>query len=418
MMFAGPPEATLEWNDAGVEGAYRFLKRLWAYAQSRSRRAGHGAADDRLAGAAPALRGGAARDPPAAEAGRLRLPAHAVQHRGVGRHEDAQRAGGRAVRRHRRRARRARARGPFASCCACCTRSRRTSRTCCGRSWATPRCLGDLLDAPWPQVDAARWRRTRSSWCCRSTASCAASSSVPSTADTRGDRSAPRPRVPKSQKHGNGAPPKKVDRRAGPPGQRRRLAAARVGSACRSFARARLAALRIPPARRGALRVRDDVPDRAAGAADHDRAAPLARHGVGSAKLVEHGAENAQVILDIVSVEDNKQILSLSGGGKVQRIPADQARAVPRPRQRRQRLAADRRSARAPQLHLQRYRSAGARKRRSSGSGARCRPTPSSRSCAACRPAKKPACVATAAASTSADAGPSRPARRTPGSEL
>jgi leucyl-tRNA synthetase len=29
MMFAAPPEQTLEWSDAGVEGAYRFLKRLW-----------------------------------------------------------------------------------------------------------------------------------------------------------------------------------------------------------------------------------------------------------------------------------------------------------------------------------------------------------------------------------------------------
>jgi leucyl-tRNA synthetase len=32
-MFAAPPEATLEWSDAGVEGSFRFLKRLWAYAQ-------------------------------------------------------------------------------------------------------------------------------------------------------------------------------------------------------------------------------------------------------------------------------------------------------------------------------------------------------------------------------------------------
>ena len=32
MMFASPPEQTLEWSDAGVEGAYRFLKRVWAYA--------------------------------------------------------------------------------------------------------------------------------------------------------------------------------------------------------------------------------------------------------------------------------------------------------------------------------------------------------------------------------------------------
>ena len=32
MMFAAPPEQTLEWSDAGVEGAYRFLKRLWKLA--------------------------------------------------------------------------------------------------------------------------------------------------------------------------------------------------------------------------------------------------------------------------------------------------------------------------------------------------------------------------------------------------
>ncbi len=33
VMFAAPPEATLEWSDAGVEGSFRFLRRLWAYAQ-------------------------------------------------------------------------------------------------------------------------------------------------------------------------------------------------------------------------------------------------------------------------------------------------------------------------------------------------------------------------------------------------
>jgi leucyl-tRNA synthetase len=30
VMFASPPEQTIEWNDAGVEGAHRFLRRLWA----------------------------------------------------------------------------------------------------------------------------------------------------------------------------------------------------------------------------------------------------------------------------------------------------------------------------------------------------------------------------------------------------
>jgi leucyl-tRNA synthetase len=32
IIFASPPEQSLEWSDAGVEGAYRFLKRLWAWA--------------------------------------------------------------------------------------------------------------------------------------------------------------------------------------------------------------------------------------------------------------------------------------------------------------------------------------------------------------------------------------------------
>jgi leucyl-tRNA synthetase len=32
MMFAAPPEQSLEWSDAGVEGASRFLKRLWKIA--------------------------------------------------------------------------------------------------------------------------------------------------------------------------------------------------------------------------------------------------------------------------------------------------------------------------------------------------------------------------------------------------
>jgi leucyl-tRNA synthetase len=29
MMFAAPPEQTLEWSDEGVKGAYRFIRRLW-----------------------------------------------------------------------------------------------------------------------------------------------------------------------------------------------------------------------------------------------------------------------------------------------------------------------------------------------------------------------------------------------------
>ena len=35
VMFASPPEHTIEWSDGGVEGAHRFLRRLWQSAQAR-----------------------------------------------------------------------------------------------------------------------------------------------------------------------------------------------------------------------------------------------------------------------------------------------------------------------------------------------------------------------------------------------
>ena len=33
IIFAAPPEQQLEWSDSGVEGAYRFLRRVWNYGQ-------------------------------------------------------------------------------------------------------------------------------------------------------------------------------------------------------------------------------------------------------------------------------------------------------------------------------------------------------------------------------------------------
>src|SRR5690606_32001244 len=44
MMFKAPPEDTLEWSDEGVEGAARFMRRLWRivyeHVQQRERQAG------------------------------------------------------------------------------------------------------------------------------------------------------------------------------------------------------------------------------------------------------------------------------------------------------------------------------------------------------------------------------------------
>jgi leucyl-tRNA synthetase len=39
MMFASPPEQTLEWSDSGVEGGSRFLRRLWQFAAGRGKTA-------------------------------------------------------------------------------------------------------------------------------------------------------------------------------------------------------------------------------------------------------------------------------------------------------------------------------------------------------------------------------------------
>ncbi len=40
MMFTSPPEQTLEWSDGGVEGSYRFLRRLWTFAAEHAAKIG------------------------------------------------------------------------------------------------------------------------------------------------------------------------------------------------------------------------------------------------------------------------------------------------------------------------------------------------------------------------------------------
>lgn len=37
VIFTAPPEQSLEWSDSGFEGCFRFLKRLWAFAQEREK---------------------------------------------------------------------------------------------------------------------------------------------------------------------------------------------------------------------------------------------------------------------------------------------------------------------------------------------------------------------------------------------
>jgi leucyl-tRNA synthetase len=56
MMFAAPPEQSLEWSDAGVEGASRFLNRLWKQVYSQVAAGSVGAADDALTDSQKAFR--------------------------------------------------------------------------------------------------------------------------------------------------------------------------------------------------------------------------------------------------------------------------------------------------------------------------------------------------------------------------
>ena len=85
-------EQTLEWSDAGVEGAYRFLRRVGLRPRLRHRDPPADRRPRQLAG--PNCRKPRRlppRDPPAPQAGQLRPRQAAVQHRGLGHDEDAQR---------------------------------------------------------------------------------------------------------------------------------------------------------------------------------------------------------------------------------------------------------------------------------------------------------------------------------------
>lgn len=56
MMFASPPEQTLEWADAGVEGAFRFLKRLWKQVYDHLQQSGAVNGPTPVAGLGPELK--------------------------------------------------------------------------------------------------------------------------------------------------------------------------------------------------------------------------------------------------------------------------------------------------------------------------------------------------------------------------
>jgi leucyl-tRNA synthetase len=92
MMFAAPPEQSLEWSDDGVQGQYRFLRRLWKAVlrscrrRSRAAAAAHGTDP---AGARAASNG----TPDAGQGDDGHRPSPHLQYRHCGRHGTAQRGG-------------------------------------------------------------------------------------------------------------------------------------------------------------------------------------------------------------------------------------------------------------------------------------------------------------------------------------
>ena len=361
------PRTRSMWSDAGVEGAYRFLQRLWAFAQAHARRDRAAPADVRLARRArDAVADGAARAAPDAEAGELRLRAHPVQHRRLGRHEDAERARG-----------------------AC-----RPTRAAPRRSLREG--LSILLRVLYPVVPHttwALWRRARLRRRARRPARRAVAEVdaaalaqdeielvlqvngklrgklvVPATADRSAIESGGDARAPEVAKH--------AERRAGEESR----SSCREGSsmswsettlgvvrcvASDALRRSRsccdgLAACGFHLRGEATYAFSIDLRQRAGAPAVRSRAEARARR-----RRQRQGRRDAptaaQVILDVPPIIDDKDVLSLSGGGSVREYALVKRVSVPAARRRRPRLAAARRDRRAPQLHVQRDRGARAR---------------------------------------------------------
>jgi leucyl-tRNA synthetase len=153
-MFTAPPEATLEWNEAGVEGSYRFLRRVWGFAHKH----------------ADALRAATSRDlsqaPLRVEGQKLRREMHMVLKQVS---YDYERMQYNTVVSGCMKLLNALddfafdgSDGDAALCCEGVSLLVRLLYPACPHLthtiWAElgfARAVGDLLDAPWPQVDAA-----------------------------------------------------------------------------------------------------------------------------------------------------------------------------------------------------------------------------------------------------------------------
>ena len=143
-MFTSPPEQSLEWNDEGVEGASRFLKRVWALAQDEQcegREVGGGLAP-----------GEARHEIHAPQEGPLRLRTSSIQYRGLGLHDHGQQP---PETRPGRGWHGGDARGSWHSPAAASPHAPHLSH----HLWRELGFGDDILQAPWPAVDEEALRR-------------------------------------------------------------------------------------------------------------------------------------------------------------------------------------------------------------------------------------------------------------------
>ena len=147
MMFASPPDMSLEWSDSGVEGASRFLRRVWRLAHAHVSAGLPGALD---VAALNDEQKAAPRDSSGDQAGQHRCrPAPQVQHRHRSGHDADERAGEGADRRGtgpRPAAGRPGNRRPAAGT---------DHPHICHELWQQLGKPGAIIDAQWPKVDEA-----------------------------------------------------------------------------------------------------------------------------------------------------------------------------------------------------------------------------------------------------------------------
>ncbi len=186
MMFAAPPEQSLEWSDSGVEGASRFLKRLWRLVAEHIEAGEPGTPDvAALDDAQRELRRKthetikkASDDIGRRTTFNTAIAAVMELSNALGKFDDTSPWGWPWPAR------------PWKPACCCSPRSRPTPAMRCGASWAMP---SPPSTRPGPRLTNRRWPATPSSSSCRSTVSCAPVSKWPPTRPRRPSRPTPSP---------------------------------------------------------------------------------------------------------------------------------------------------------------------------------------------------------------------------------